>query len=365
MKVLMVVKRLRYSGAYKMFMWVAKALADRGFDVTVYTFMSNDVKELPSNIKWIQEDWQHAGFFAQLKALRRIVKSVNAECSISFLLDANILNTFACLGTKTKSVVCERNDPFKPGYYKLKLLKPFFRFAKGAVYQLPRVAEFYKNIKAPTAVIPNPVLCQSNIELKPFSERDKIIVSVGRMDVFQKRQDVLLKAFRLFLKNYQDYKLVFWGDGPDELKVKKMAKEMGLDKNVIFAGVTENPQESIKNAKFFVLSSDFEGIPNALIEAMAIGLPCISTNCRPGGAAVLIENGVNGMLVSPNNVSELAGQMEYIAGNASVADSLGQEAKKIVDVFSEKKITDLWCRYIMDLQKTEYDSVKNVAGENA
>ena len=195
MKVLMVIKRLDYSGAFKMFMWVAKALAKRGIDVTVFTYMSSFVSDLPSNITWIQEDLEKKGFLSQLKTVRRIVKKVKPDISISFLLDANILNIFACLGLHTKSIVCERNDPFKPRYYKLKVLKPFFRFANGAVYQLPKVAEYYNNIKVPTAIIPNPVLCQNNIVVKPFVERDNIIVTLGRIDIFQKRSQVFIYYF--------------------------------------------------------------------------------------------------------------------------------------------------------------------------
>lgn len=346
MKVLMVMKKLRYSGAYKMFMWVAKALADRGFDITVFTYMKNDVKELPANIKWIKQDLENRNFIFHLMAVRKVIRTEKPECVISFLLDANILNMLACIGTKAKSIVCERNDPFKPHYHIMKIAKPFFRLADGAVYQLPKVAEFYKNIKAPTAIIPNPVLCKADVQIKSFNERDNVIVTLGRLDLFQKRHDVLVNAFAAFSQKHPEYKLVIYGDGPDENRIRDLILKLGLNDKVILAGVTSNPQDSIKNAKFFVLSSDFEGIPNALIEAMSIGLPCISTDCRPGGASLLIKNNINGIIVPPHDEKSLADQMRCLAENAEKAETLGNNARQIVNDFAEDEIALQWCNYI-------------------
>lgn len=350
MKVFMMIKKLRYSGAYKMFIWVAKALADRGHEVTVFTYMSNDVTELPPNVRWIQVDLEHAGMIKSVREARHQMKEWGADVSISFLLDANIINTMACKGIKTKSVICERNDPYKPHYYKLKLTKSLFRLADGAVFQLPKVAEYYSMVKGPTAVIPNPVIPTSaEIELKSFDERENIIVSLGRLDLFQKRQDILICAFAKFLENHPDYRLELYGDGPDEDKLKQLASQLRIADKVVFGGITYQSLQMLCRSKFFVLSSDFEGIPNALMEAMSIGLPCISTRCRPGGAEYLIEDGVNGLLVDVGNVEDMYQAMIRIA-DTSIADSLGQEAKKVTERFSEERITNMWCEYIQTLQ---------------
>lgn len=350
MKIFMIIKRLRYSGAYKMFMWVAKVLADRGHEVTVFTFMSNDVKKLPANIKWIKTDLEHASIFKKVKEARKWMLETSADISISFLLDANIINTLACLGTKTKSIICERNDPYKPHYYKLKLTKPLFRLADGAVFQLPKVAEYYSMIKGHTAVIPNPVIPTSaKIELKSFEERENVIVSLGRYDIFQKRQDVLLNAFARFLKGHPDYMLKFYGDGPDEKRIKKLVKSLGISDNVVVGEITGHSAQVLSKSKFYVLTSDFEGIPNSLLEAMSIGLPCISTRCRPGGAEYLIEDGKNGLLVNTGDVEGLYQAMSKIA-ETGIADRLGHEAKKVTECFYEERITDMWCEYIQTLQ---------------
>lgn len=346
----MLIKKLSYSGAYKIFMWVAKALADKGHEVTVFTYMNSDVKELPHNIRWIQTNLEHAGMWKSVVEARRQMKKWDADVSISFLLDANIINTLACMGIKTKSVICERNDPFKPHYHKLKLTKALFRFADGAIFQLPKVAEYYSMVKGPTTIIPNPVPPASEkVDLRPFDERDNMIVSLGRLDIFQKRQDILIKAFARFLKKHPDYTLKLYGDGPDEGKLKVLTKKLNITDRVVFVGVTNHSLQVLSKAKFFVLSSDFEGISNALLEAMSIGLPCISTRCRPGGAEFLIKDGINGLLIPTGDVEALAEKMDYMVQNPTIANKMGNEARKITERLSSDVIIKMWNEYIEGL----------------
>ncbi len=351
MKVLMIIKKLRYSGAYKMFMWVAAALANSGFDVTVLTYMRNDVGELPQNIKWIRADLERGSLIKKILYVRHYVKLEKPDASISFLLDANVINILACLGQKTKSIVCERNDPFKPHYHVMKIVKPFFRFANGAVFQLPKVKSFYSNIKSPSRIIPNPIQSHEEVLMNSFRERKNVIVTLGRLDIFQKRHDVLINAFAKFVKEFPDYELRIYGDGPDQKKLQDQIDCLGLNNKIILAGVSDSPLETIKDAKFFVLTSDFEGIPNALAEAMSIGLPCISTDCRPGGAALLINDGINGILVPPAEEKVLCERMVDLARDGEYADLLGKNAKMISMVYSEEKITKMWVDYLYSLKE--------------
>lgn len=352
MKIFMLIKWLHYSGAPKMFAWVANSLADKGHDVTVFTFMECEKGvALSPNIRHIHKNLENVGLIGKIRNIRAAIKEIDPDVSISFLLDANVYNMFACYGLRTKSVVCERNDPFKPGYYKLKFWKPWFRLADGAVYQLPKVAKYYSNIKGKTAVIPNPVLCKSDIVVRPFAERKKEIVTLGRIDLFQKRHDVLVKAFAIFHKSHPDYTLVIYGDGDkkDTDALKALIEELGVSHAVNLAGVTHNPQESIKDSALFALSSDFEGIPNALIEAMSIGLPCISTDCRPGGAAFLIENGVNGYVVPAGDTEQFAERMSAMVTDPGLMDVMSKESLKISERLSEGRIADMWNEYVESL----------------
>ena len=346
MKVLMLIRFLHYSGAPKMFLWVAKSLADLGNDVTVLTWAKNTTVEIPSNINIKQVDIEKKWIVFKIKYIRSVIKELNPDVSISFLLDSNIFNILACKGLRTKSIVCERNDPFKPRYYKLKLLKPIFRWADGAVFQLPKVADYYNNIKSKTAIIPNPVVKKESCRIMPFTQRDKVITTLGRLDIFQKRTDLLIEAFALFYKDHPDYILRLWGDGPDESELRKKSEQLGISKYVEFAGKTDNPIQSILNSQIFVLSSDFEGIPNALIEAMSVGLTCVATDCRPGGAALLINDKNNGLLVPCGSKEDIAGALNYLCQHPAEADKYGRNAFNITECFSEYRIATEWNNYI-------------------
>lgn len=350
MKILMIIKQLRYAGAYKMFMWVAKSLAEKGYEVIIFTYLPNlpEIKEIPG-VMWIKKDLSKSNFIKRVNEIRSIVREYKPDCSISFLLDANVYNILACLRLETKSIICERNDPFKPKYYIIHLLKPLFRFSDGAVFQLKKVQMFYSGIKKPTAIIPNPVLQNSVIEIDSFMQREDIVVTLGRLDIFQKRQDVLISAFSKFVKDYPQFKLLVYGDGPDIDKLNNIINNLDLKEKICLCGVTSNAKETIKDAKIFVLSSDFEGIPNALIEAMSLGLPCISTDCSPGGASLLIKDGVNGFLVPKANSDSIYNKLVEMVGNPSLCDQIGSEAKKIAIEFSEDQIIQLWITYLNQL----------------
>ena len=172
--------------------------------------------------------------------------------------------------------------------------------------------------------------------------------TLGRLDIFQKRQDVLIKAFYLFHNNHPDYKLEIWGDGAqqDEEKIKRLISSLKLDNYVIMKGVTNTPSKSIMDSRFFVLSSDFEGIPNALIEAMSLGLPCISTKCSPGGAELLITNSRNGLLVPCGDYRALSDKMCWMVEHPIDSDNMGKEARKISEKFSDEIISKMWFDYL-------------------
>lgn len=356
MRFFMLIKWLHNSGAPKMFMWLANALAKQGHEVMVCTYQNQYAGNLSPSIKHIDFTNEQQGFYGKIKRIRQIIRDFDADVSISFLLDANVYNTFACYGLRTKSVICERNDPFKPHYYKLKFWKPWFRFADGAVFQLPKVAEYYSNIKKNTAIIPNPIIDKDNIVCNPIDLRRKRVVTHGRLDNEQKRHDVLINAFAMLHRDFPEYTLSIYGKDDDESKknetaLKTQITESELEDCAILEGETMTPKESIKDSMLWVMTSDFEGIPNSLIEAMSMGLPCISTDCSPGGARFLIQNGVNGYLVKRGDAFALYEKMRFLIQNPQEAIRIGEEAMNIKHVYNEEHIINMWIKYLKELCK--------------
>lgn len=356
MKVFMLIRFLDYSGAPTMFRWVAETLNARGHEVVVCTF--NDIGKdvtLSDGIKWIDVTNEKKSMIGRILRVRHYIKELNPDVSVSFLLDANVYNILACWGLKTKSVVCERNDPYRPGYYKLKVLYPLFGFADGAVYQLPKVKEYYSNIKKPTAVIPNPIVAKTDIRCESHDKRKHIIATHGRIEFSQKRQDVLIEAFAKLIKDYPDYKLHIYGSQwpgtNDEERLAAMIKEYGLEGKALMMGVSKKPQEDIKDAMVWVSTSDYEGISNAHMDAMAIGIPCVATDCSPGGAAFLINNKENGLLVKRSDPQAVYEGIKYMIEHPEEADMMGQNALDIEKRLDSEVIAKQWEDYLETLIK--------------
>ena len=120
-----------------------------------------------------------------------------------------------------------------------------------------------------------------------------------------------LDAFALIADKYPNLTLEFYGDGLFNKEIQSKINAMGLTERVHLHASRKEIFNCIRTARLFVLTSDYEGMPNALMEAMALGLPCISTDCRPGGARTLIKSGKTGIIVPLRNVNALADKMMY------------------------------------------------------
>ncbi len=152
----------------------------------------------------------------------------------------------------------------------------------------------------------------------------------------------MIEAFKKINKLNNDINLVFYGDGPDMQIIKDLVSKYNLDKFVIFAGKVDNIHEVVSKSKVYVLTSDYEGIPNSLIEAMSSGVPVVSTDCSPGGAKLLIKHKVNGLLVPVGDVNKIADSVMEILNNPSTAERYAKEATKISEEFSPDKIIRKW-----------------------
>jgi glycosyltransferase involved in cell wall biosynthesis len=161
----------------------------------------------------------------------------------------------------------------------------------------------------------------------------------------------MLEAFKQVVEKHPEYTLKFFGDGPDEEKMKSYAEELGISQNVCFCGRSDNILEDISHSEIFVLSSDYEGIPNSLLEAMSLGLPCVSTDCSPGGARMLIKDGENGLLVPRGDEDALASAILRMIEDRDFAVSCGKRAAEVRERFALPVILSAWEKYIESCAK--------------
>ena len=221
--------------------------------------------------------------------------------------------------------------------------------ADGVILQTEDELKFFEGKIKKSRVIHNPV--KSGLPL-PFTEtRRKVIVNFCRV-AEQKNLPFLIDAFKEFHDEYSEYLLEIYGNTVvsheeallDELK--QYVKDIDADDYIKFLPPRSDIHEVVKDAMMFVSSSDFEGLSNSMVEALAIGLPCVCTDCLGGGAREMIKNGENGLLVPMNDKTALANAMKKIAADEGLREKCSKNAAKVREDLSLEKISDNWLEFI-------------------
>lgn len=286
-----------------------------------------------------------------LLKLNKLIKKENPDIIISFLSEPSLkLMLLKKIDSKIKKIpviVSIRNDPnieFKNPIIN-SIMKYLYKDVDGLVLQTEKTREYFeKNLRKVknSVVIFNPV-DDSFIFDKPFDGvRKKEIVSVGRLE-HSKNHFLLINSFIDFHKNNKDYMLKIYGEGSLMESLEKYIKKNNAQKYIKLMGKTDNIKQ-ICNATCFVLSSNYEGMPNCLIEAMCMGIPCIST--KVSGATDLIEDNVNGLLVDINNKIQMINQMEKICNDKKLQNFISKNAIKILKYLKSDIIANQWIEYI-------------------
>lgn len=294
--------------------------------------------------------------FNLVKDIRKVIKENKPDAVISFMNDTCAYTAISMLGLKIPLFYSERNDPNKVNQdIKNRIYRKIVEFfSKGVVFQTDGAKQCYSlRVQKKSKVILNPLNIDNFPECDYLFSKEEI-VSVGRLSP-QKNQKLLIEAFNIVSKEYPNYKLKIYGNGNLKDELLGLIEKLGLKNSVFLMGSSNNVLNEIKNSSLFVLTSDFEGLPNALMEAMAVGLPCISTDCSPGGARMLIEDGKNGYIVPCNNKEILARTMIKALSNKETLRKTGKEAKKIKEKLDSKNIAKLW----MDFLACNIEDYKN------
>ena len=283
--------------------------------------------------------------------LKNILKKLHPDLVVSFLTTCNIYVSLALGDTKIPCVLSERNDPIQTctSHIKKVLRNYCYRRAHGIVFQTVSAKEYFnKKIQQGSVVIPNPV--KNHLPFVDVVHSQKKIVAAARL-MPQKNYPMLLKAFRLFLDEHPDYTLHIFGDGDLKEALVTLAKELSISENVMFEGNVPDLHERIRDAKMFVLSSDYEGISNSLLEALAMGLPCVSTDCPCGGSRMLIEDGISGFLTPVGNEVAFYQAMRKITDNDELALAFSQNARQVRELYSEDIIVGKYFDYFEEVMK--------------
>lgn len=342
--IIFVVNRLYGGGAERVVSILANSLCRKGHRITIYSFCKPEANyKLDPAIRLKRLDVSSR--FNYLKKVKRIIKLRNAlsenQCSvIAFEYFVNMQTAAASLFLKNRLVISERNDPVHTGSRAGKLRNILYRFADVLVCQTDDAKQYFpEKIKRKSVVIPNPVTQELP---KPYSQRrSKEIVTFCRIEK-QKNIYLLVDSFEMLCHEFPGYKLVIYGDGGEKTKLEKYIIDKGLQEKIRIFGFTPNVHKLILKSAMYVNSSDYEGLSNAMLEAMAIGLPVIATDCPCGGARAVINSGENGILVPVGDPFELYKAMKSVINNQDYAQRLSNNASKIRNELNPDKICPLW-----------------------
>ena len=255
----------------------------------------------------------------------------------------NILTLLSQLGNSVPVIISERSDPTKINDSLITKMLRFFLYRR-ADYLVVQSESIYKwatkFLKTEMVkIIPNPIK-EVKVTKKFESTEQYNIVALGRLSD-EKGFDILIQAFSKIEKDYPQWNLIIYGEGKRREYLEKLIINYGLESRIKLPGLIKNPLEMLKQADIYVLSSRREGFPNALLEAMSVGLPSISTKCT-GGINEIIEHKKNGLLIDPDNVSQLCESLSLLMSNKDLRAKLGKEAKDVNKRFSMKTIMNIW-----------------------
>lgn len=348
MKVIFVIVSLAGGGAERVISILANQFAMKGIDVTIMMTAGDAVAyQLDERIHLLCIGGTSGGSMRlrmkRIKKMRDFFKANKDAIIISFGPGTSFFTVVALLFMGHKMLISERNDPAICPHKKIRNI--VYGRADRLVFQTEDARNcFPRRIRKKGIVIPNPIA--GNLPDIYEGERKKEIVAVGRLES-QKNHKMLFHAFALFHRKYPEYTLHLFGEGSLRDELYLYAEKLQIADCVIFEGFAENVVERIRDAGMYVLSSDYEGISNSLLEAMALGIPTVSTDCPIGGSKLCIQSYENGILTPVGNSEEFAKAMEKIASDGEFAYKISCNAGKIRESYSEENIRRSWIE-IMD-----------------
>lgn len=289
-------------------------------------------------------------FFLRIRYLKEFLKKEKPDILIPFARKALYRGLTAAFFIKIPVLISIRTDPV--GHYDRpfdKVQIPFlFPRADGCVFQTEGAREFFApRLQKNSRIILNP-LNPKYIGVPEPEKRTKTVVQSGRLVDF-KNQVMLIRAFHEVHKKHPDYDLKIYGrdteDGTKEL-LEKTIEELHAQDYVHLMGASDSLEKQLSDAALFAFSSDWEGLPNALMEAMALGLPIVATDCPCGGPRTIMTNEVDGLLIPIKNQKAMEDGINRLIEDLALAERLGREARKIAERANDEAIYGQWRDYI-------------------
>ena len=352
-KIVIITRNMVGGGAERVIAQLANYFVSQGKNCNIITLNDDEVfYKLDPSISVLpvgeKSDSKVKDKLLRYRQVRKMVLQQKPDMVLSMPEEIGVYVLLALLGTKIPVYVSERNNPWvMPDVKVTRILRTLmYPFAKGLIFQTEMAKSFFpESIRRKGVVLSNPVDAQ-RIPEQHSGEREKVVVAAGRLSP-QKNMPLLLKAFAAFSAKHPEYRLRIFGEGELREELTELAKSLNIAQKVEMPGRSTVLLEKMNSAAMFVLSSDYEGMPNVLLEAMCMGMPAISTDCPSGGPKELIEDGVNGLLIPVGDEAALCEAMEKMA-DPVFAKRMADAAYGIREELTSQEVFVSWYRYLFE-----------------
>ena len=349
MKILFYINVLSHGGAERVISNVATMMSKRGHQCVLATSypLENEYRLGEDVVRYNLSQYPINNFilrnFSLTFKLRSLLKKEKPDILVSFMAEPNFRACFASFFMNVKTILSVRNDPNREygGVLNSILAKSLFLVSDGIIFQTNDAINWFpKRIRRKGHIIINSV--DESFYKVSVAHNCSGIVSTGRI-CQQKNHRLLIEAFAKIADRVSD-DLTIYGEG-DCSKLKIIAEERGVSERVHFPGLIDDVANTINHYKVYALSSDYEGMPNALLEAMAVGLPCISTDCPCGGPRMIFNGKMKEFLTPVGDSDALAEKLLILLSDKAIRDRHATNCKREADKFRPEVINDQWEKY--------------------
>lgn len=344
MKIAFFIGSMGHGGAERVISILANDYRRHGWDVDIVLLLKNLVEyPLDRGIRIVDLSPDKGGYIQNalpwLGKIRRYLKRRKPDKVVSFVGRINALVLTAAMGLGLPVVISERNDPKHDnrGAFMLRYCNRIYRTAKKIVFQNQYERScFDRALKQKSCIIPNPV----NVSAVCAENKEAVIVTAGRLTE-QKNQAMLIRAMARVHAVHPQAKCRIYGEGALRETLQQQIDDLGLRGVVTLEGNVKDIHERMAKCGIFALTSDYEGLSNALIEAMMAGLPCITTDYP--GARELIADGETGIIVPLNDDAALAQAIQkFLENQDNCAEVIAQKGQAYSAMFRAETVLEQW-----------------------